>query len=50
MLASKLSQKVTIEDLKNTIALIEAHKQAGHKASNIDDLNKELLYIKNTLK
>jgi len=46
MLASKLSKKVAIEDLENTMALIEAHKKAGHKASNIDDLNKEILYLK----
>jgi len=50
MLGSKLCQKVTIEELENIVASIEAHKQAGHKAPNIDDLNKEILYLKSISK
>jgi hypothetical protein len=44
-LASRLSRKVTLEDLGNCIALIEQHKAAGEKTPNFD-FHKELLYLK----
>ena len=43
--ASRLSRKVTIEDLENCIALIEQHKAVGEKTPNLD-FHKELLYLK----
>ena len=49
MLASKLSHKITIEGLEEINQLIESHKISGDKVPN-HDLNKEILFLKNTKK
>ena len=45
-LASKLSRRLTTEDLEKTVTLLKAHKAAGDKIPNTD-FEKELLYLKN---